>query len=202
MGLIQIAEFCVKYSQIYGKNVSHIIETKGVNVSKRVNIKGMTLSNELKYVPLAKDTISLSKNKYKLPTSEELKVMLEKQGIKRTDRIYEASGKIAGFGAQDVQIINENNSIFLSELSRLFPKKAGEEVNTTLQKRMLYLQDIDHSKYPDKQKFLDQFLKDVEEVENILSNDGKNYTLTGQLIYTQKKQLYKLNTTILKDIKN
>ena len=182
MGLTQIAEFCTKYSRVYGKNISNIIETKCTNISK-----GVTLQKEFKYVPLMEDTISLSRNKFKLPTTEELKIMLEKQGIKRTDIIYEANGKIASFGAQDVQIINENNSIFLNELSRLFPKKAGEEVNTALQKRMLYLQNIDHSKYPDKQKFLDQFLKDVEEVENILSNDGKKlYTDWTIDLYTKK----------------
>lgn len=162
MAVTQIAEYCAKYAKIYGRNLTRIIETKRVSVPK-----------ELRYLPLAEDTVNFLKTRFRLPNKEELKNMLEQQGIKATDTIYEASGKIAGFGAQDVQIINENNSIFLNELSRLFPKKAGEEVNIALQKRMLYLQNIDHSKFTDKQKFLDQFLKDVEEVENIMANDGK-----------------------------
>ena len=182
MGLTQIVQYCSKYANTYGKNVTKIIETKGVN-SSIIN----SLSKELRYVPLAEDTLSFARNKFKLPKETELKSMLEAQGIKRTDRIYEASGKIANFGAQDIQIINDNNSVFLKELSHLFPKKAGEEVNTELQKRMLYLQDIDHSRFSDKQKFLDQFLKDVEEVENILSNDGKNlYSDWTVDLYTKK----------------
>ena len=185
MGLTQITEFCAKYTKIYGKNVTKVIETgvnKGVNNSASSN-----LSKELRYVPLAEDTVSFTRNKFKLPNKAELKTMLEAQGIKRTDRIYESSGKIADFGAQDIQIINDNNSVFLEELLRLFPKKAGEEVNTALQKRMLYLQDIDHSGFSDKQKFLDQFLKDVEEVENILANDGKKlYTDWTIDLYTKK----------------
>lgn len=186
MGLTQIADFCAKYAKTYGKNVTKIIETKGVN--KGAN-KGVSsgLPKELRYVPLAGDTVSFTRNKFKLPNEAELKTMLEAQGIKRTDRIYESSGKIADFGAQDIQIINDNNSVFLKELSRLFPKKTGEEVNTALQKRMLYLQDIDHSGFNDKQKFLDQFLKDVEEVENILANDGKKlYTDWTIDLYTKK----------------
>ena len=62
-----------------------------------------------------------------------------------------------------------------------------KDQNTSCLFRMLYLQDIDHSNFTDKQKFLDQFLKDVEEVENILSKDGKKlYTDWTIDLYAKK----------------
>ena len=178
MGLNRIAEYCAGYVKAYGKNVTKIIQTQPI---RNVEFEG------LKYFQLAEDKLVLSKNRFKLPTKEELKTLLEKQGIKRTDRIYKANGELASFGNQDVQIINDNNAIFLEELSRMFPKRADEEVNTALQKRMLYLQDIDHSTFPDKQKFLEQFLKDVEDVENLLAKDGKKlYSNSTVDLYSKK----------------
>lgn len=155
MGLTQIAEYCTKFAKAYGKNVTKIIETKGVN--KRVN---SSLSKELRYVPLAEDTVKFNEC-LRVPTAEKLETILKEQGLHKNLLCVEEP------------FIKDNNSLFLEELVKRFPLKTGEKENLRVHELMLYLEDINHSGYPNKKEFLEKFLRDVKEVESLLDIDGQ-----------------------------
>ena len=149
-----IGEYCAKYARVYGKNVTNIIQTKATNIPKGIN-----LSQELKYTPF-EDILKLG-DCLKVPTPERLESMLNEQGLYKNLLCVEEP------------FIKDNNSIFLEELIKRFPLKDGEKFNLRVHELMLYLEDINHSEYPNKKEFLEKFLKDVKEVESMLDKDGK-----------------------------
>lgn len=140
-----------------------ILQTKPVNPTQ---LKG------LKFVP---DTIgdTVKFTGMQKPSVEKLKQLKISQGL--DDLVLkDSTGKIMDLGElDDACYITENNSLFLERLSQLFPQKVGNKVNTEVQKRMLYLQDINHSGFSNKEEFLQKFLKDIDEVENLKALDGR-----------------------------
>lgn len=177
---ISFCDRVAQYVKMSGKE--RIIQTKGVNFRGQT----FTIPDSMR---LSSDTVKFAKDKFKVPTQERVNQILSEQGIntKWNNRLYTSDGELAYMGIQDVPIINENNVIFLEELSRMFPRDINQKVNTQFQKRMLYLQDINHSQFPDKQKFLEQFLRDVNDVENMLSNNGKRlYADYTTALYSKK----------------
>ena len=151
MGLTRIAEYCSKYAKAYGKNVTKIIETRP---AVKTELAG------LKYTPLAEDAVKLSEC-LRVPTQEKLETILKEQGLYKNLLCVEEP------------FIKDNNSLFIEELVRRFPLKAGEKENLRVHELMLYLEDINHSGYPNKKEFLEKFLQDVKEVESLLDRDGK-----------------------------
>ncbi len=134
------------------------------------------------------DTIKLSKTKFQIPSKEKLEFIKQEQGL-HENIIRNADGMPAWHGRTETPYINENNSLFLEYLLEKFPKyKYSDEVtNIKLQEIMLYLQDIDHTKFLNKQAFLDDFLKEVEKISSIKGVDGSIlYGKNAHSLYSKK----------------
>ncbi len=176
---ITLAEQCARYAKSCGK--SSILCTKPVHIS---NIKGLRYARGL-----TEDVVQVSKRVLTKPSKEKLSIMLKEQGLS-PNRLYDEHGiqlgKI-GFIEEEAEYIVENNSLFLEELIARFPLKAGHKTNREVQKYMLYLQDINHSAYADKQKFLTDFIEKANELDKIMSNKGLQlYTDEVSPMYTKK----------------
>ena len=146
----------------------------------KVNIEG------LRYAPqLEGDVLKLTK--LRKPSMERLKELKTNEGLNEL-ALRDANGKVMYLGElYDACYITDNNSLFLERLTELFPKRVGNKVNLDVQKRMLYLQDINHSNYVNKEEFLQKFLKDIDEVENIKALDGSLlYSDSAVSLYSKK----------------
>lgn len=143
----------------------------------KINIEG------LRYAPKQNgDVVNFSC--LRKPSVKRLKELQANEGLNKL-ALRESNGKVMLLGElDDACYITDNNSLFLERLVELFPKKSGCKVNTDVQKRMLYLQDINHSNFTNKEEFLQKFLKDIDEVENIKRLEG------GQLYGDDVVSLY------------
>ncbi|DAA87946.1 TPA: hypothetical protein CPT87_03515 [Candidatus Gastranaerophilales bacterium HUM_5] len=145
-----------------------------------INIDGLT------YSPLMTDVVQISKNKFCVPSREKVSQLMTENGMVE-DKLLNSAGKKCDDIAEGY--VNSNNSIFLEELIKRFPLPKGAKSNCNVQNRMLYLQDINHNNFADKNEFLNKFLKDVDVVENLRTNDGK-------LLYTSATELYSIKAIL------
>lgn len=141
---------------------------------------------ELKYArSLQGDVVQFSR--FAKPNRTRVEQLLKENGV--DFKILDESKGLELFEFRGSRIC-DNNSIFLEELNRMFPKGEGR-TNKKLQQMLVYLEDINHSSYADKKSFLQQFLKDVEKVEKMTNKDGKllfegGYTVTKNAILNAK----------------
>ncbi|MGN0030865.1 MAG: hypothetical protein ACI37Q_02795 [Candidatus Gastranaerophilaceae bacterium] len=157
---ITVAEQCARYVKACGK--TSILQTKPINT---IQLKGLKLAPDA-----ISDTVKFTE--IRKPSVEKLKELKKSQGLDDL-ALKDSTGKFMYLGKlDDACYITENNSLFLERLTELFPPKPGNKVNTEVQKRMLYLQDINHTGFSNKEEFLQNFLKDIDEVENIKALDG------------------------------
>ena len=134
---ITFAEQCAKYAKTCGK--TSVLQTKPIKPT------------QLKELKLAKnvigDTFTHSKSTFKVPSTDKLKSLLKEQGM------------VDDF-------ITDNNSLFLEELLKRFPIKQSEKTNKIVQDLMTCLEDINHTAFTDKAKFLDDFIIDAGKVDD------------------------------------
>lgn len=141
-------------------------EGKSSILFTRPHLEPLNLSGT-KLEPLEKDVVQLSKQKFALPSTQQCEEILSRNNL---------SAKIVKGHEIDVPYLNDNNRIFLARLEEMFPPQAGEP-NRQLEKRLVYLEDINHKPFQDKEQFLTKFLEDVKEVEQMTDLNGK--TLYG-----------------------
>ena len=141
----------------------------------------------LKYAPkLEGDIVNLSRECLQIPSKSKLEKLISEQGLS-LDILKDTKGIALHANELVKPYITENNSLFLEELIKKFPLLKGKKVNYEVQRRMLYLADIDHSNYANKKKFLENFLRDVDMVDNIKTTNGeKLYTNTILSEYSKK----------------
>jgi len=112
---------------------------------------------------LKKDVVELSKPEFDLPTPEKCNEILKRNNL--------SSVRVRG-QELDTPYLNDNNKIFLEPLEKMFDPKSGEK-NEQLEKMLVYLEDINHSSFKNKEEFLSKFVNDVKEVEQMTTNEGK-----------------------------
>lgn len=118
---------------------------------------------DTKIEPLRKDIVQFSKQKFALPSTQQCDEILSRNKL---------SAKMVKGHEIDVPYLNDNNRIFLARLEEMFPPQA-EKPNEQLEKMLVYLEDINHGPFQDKEHFLAKFLADVKEVEQMTDNQGK-----------------------------
>ena len=133
---LSIVKRCSGWLNATGK--SNMLATKPI---KNINIEGLKLSPKT-----IGDTITISKHSLKVPSAEKLQSLLKGQNI-------------------DSKYVNDNNGIFLEDLIKRFPIKSGEKKNIAVEDLLICLEDVNHSKFQDKSKFLDNFIKDYNVVD-------------------------------------
>ena len=134
---ITFAEQCAKYAKACGK--TSVLQTKPI---KPTQLKGLRFAENV-----IGDTFTHSKSTFKVPSTDKLKSLLKEQGM------------VDDF-------ITDNNSLFLEELLKRFPIKQGEKTNKIVQDLMTCLEDINHTGFTDKAKFLDDFIIDAGKVDD------------------------------------
>ena len=134
---ITFAEQCAKYAKACGK--TSVLQTKPI---KPTQLKGLRFAENV-----IGDTFTHSKSTFKVPSTDKLKSLLKEQGM------------VDDF-------ITDNNSLFLEELLKRFPIKQGEKTNKVVQDLMTCLEDINHTGFTDKAKFLDDFIIDAGKVDD------------------------------------
>ena len=158
------------------KSVLNVSGKALTQVAKKAYVKPMcevsTLESiGLKMEQLSADVVNISRN-FRKPSEERLAKILSENGLSKIN-LKTPSGKNALENYFEKPYISDNNAIFVERLAELFPMKNGEKVNFELQKRILYLENINHSQHLDKEKFLTQFLDEVNSVENMMTREGK-----------------------------
>lgn len=144
-----------KYAQLEGK--SSILLTKPH--LEPLNLAGTKLE------PLEKDVVQIFKENFALPSTQQCDEILSRNKL---------SAKMVKGHEIDVPYLNDNNKIFLARLEEMFPPQAGEP-NRQLEKMLIYLEDINHTPFQDKEQFLAKFLEDVKEVEQMTDVNGKTF---------------------------
>lgn len=119
---------------------------------------------KLRLAPLAEDLIELAQNKFTLPTAERCDRIMRRNGLNAT---------IARDQALSEPYLNDNNKILLERLEEIFPIPLFGS-NEKLEKMLVYLEDINHAPYNDKEAFLTRFIEDVKQVEKMPDNCGNN----------------------------
>lgn len=144
-----------EYARFEGK--SSILFTKP-------HLEPLNLSGT-KLEPLKKDVVQLSTQKFALPSTQQCDEILSRNNL---------SAKMVKGNEIDVSYLNDNNRIFLPRLEEMFPPQIGEP-NKQLEKMLVYLEDINHAPFQDKEQFLAKFLADVKEVEQMTDINGKTF---------------------------
>lgn len=134
---ITFAEQCARYAKACGK--TSVLQTKPI---KPTQLKELKLAGNI-----IGDTFTHSKSTFKVPSTDKLKSLLKEQGM------------VDDF-------ITDNNSLFLEELLKRFPIKQGEKTNKVVQDLMTCLEDINHTGFTDKAKYLDNFIIDAGKVDD------------------------------------
>ncbi len=134
------------------------------------------------------DIAKFSETLLKKPSAEKLAAMMKEQGLIKNQFRQPCGELMPIFAETESAFITENNNLFLEELIKHFPLPKGKKTNYEVQRLMLYLQDINHSAIPNKKAFLNEFLKDVKEIDNILANDGTKLYQDNSVLsmYTKK----------------
>lgn len=138
---LSMVKRCSAWVKASGK--SNILATKPV---KNINVEGLKFSPKN-----IGDTITISKHSFKVPSAEKLQSLLKGQNI-------------------DSKYVNDNNGIFLENLIKRFPIKSGEKKNIAVEDLLICLEDINHLKFQDKSKFLDDFIKNYKNVDTMFKD--------------------------------
>ena len=173
-----------------GKAVlKHTDDVVGLGVrkwTKPTNLEG------LRFAPDAiGDTINISKTAFKAPTNDRLKLILQEQGLTLKGKFHLKNGSYGGL-ADDFEetIISDNNLVFIEELIKRFPKNNADVSNTKLQEMLILLRDIDHSRVANKEIFLQEFIAELQKIENLTSKNGQRLFADNVIgIYSKKSIL-------------
>lgn len=155
---IQLGKEIIAWTRTSGKS---LLTTRPV----KVNTAGLRLAPKLEG-----DVVQFTG--LRKPSVERLKQVIKEQGLE-VDYLKNRNGKGMCCDLLDEPYITDNNSLFLEELVNRYPLPKGQNVNYEVQRRMLYLSDVNHCSFADKRKFLDRFLKDVDNVDNLKDLHGK-----------------------------
>lgn len=112
------------------------------------------------------DTVQLSMKKFFTPTEKEVKELLLKHSIS-------GDSFCKGNVVLSQSFINKNNEIFLKRLDELYPALKGEKT-AQIEDIMCCLENINHSGFKDKDAFLKQFIKDLDEVKLMTNKSGES----------------------------
>lgn len=110
------------------------------------------------------DTISLALKKFLPPTETEVKNILARHSIT-------GNSFCKGDVLLSKPFVNHNNDIFLKRLDELFPAVKGNKTYA-IEDILVCLEDINHSGFKDKEAFLQQFIKDLDEVKLMTDKAG------------------------------
>ncbi len=141
----------------------------------------------LKMEQLTGDVIQI-KNKFLRPSSERIQIILKENGLCSKGRFHLKNGSYGGL-ADDFEesILSDNNLIFIEELLKKFPKSATNKSNTKLQEMLILLRDINHSGFNNKEKFLQEFLNELENLEKMTTKEGTKFFSDNVIgIYSKK----------------
>lgn len=110
------------------------------------------------------DTISFALKKFLPPTETEVKNILARHSIT-------GNSFCKGDVLLSKPFINHNNDIFLKRLDEIFPAVKGRKTYA-VEDIMVCLEDINHSGFKDKEAFIQQFIKDLNEVKLMTDKAG------------------------------
>ncbi len=110
------------------------------------------------------DTVQLSLKKFLAPTDKEVKELLSKHSIT-------GNSFCGGDVLLSKPFVNSNNNIFLKRLDELFPVVKGKKTYD-IEDIIVCLEDINHTRYNDKEVFLQQFIKDLKDVKSMTDKSG------------------------------
>ena len=122
-------------------------------------------NNKQQDISIGLDTVQLNFKKFLQPTNEEINNLLSKHSI---------TGNSFNNGQTKLtqSFINKNNSIFLKRLDELYPSVDGKKTYN-IEDIMVCLENIDHSGFNNKEAFLQQFIKELDEIKLMTDNEGK-----------------------------
>ena len=170
MGIGKIGTTIGKEIIAWTKTGKSLLATKPI----KVNTCG------LKIVPITEDIVQF--NKFSIPAEKEITSILRRHSI--TGNSFKN-----GTLELDKSFINDNNSIFLRELDRMFPVKQGEK-NIVLEDILVCLEDINHSGFTNKKDFLSQFIEDLECIKRMTNTNGeKLFDSSIESLYSMKSIL-------------
>lgn len=126
--------------------------------------------------------------KFTRPSKERIQNILHENGLVNKGRFHLKNGSYGGL-ADDFEesLISDNNVIFIEELLKKFPKASTDVSNTRLQETLILLRDIEHSGFNNKEKFLQEFLNELEKLEKMTTKEGQRF-FSDNVIGTYSKK--------------
>lgn len=143
---------------------TNILQTKP---AKKIELKGLKFTDKPNL-----DTVELSLKKFILPEKTEIQEILTKHSITGKSVLFSGKEIIL-----DTPFINSNNGIFLKRLDEIFPAVKGKRTKD-LEELMICLENINHGKFKNKESFLQNFIKDFNDLKMLTDITGKK--LFGQ----------------------
>ena len=160
--MANITQIVSSTAKTWIKGSKSVVTTpKTVNVQELIS--GLNRGTGSKTMAIG-DSVQLSLKKFMPPTEAEVKSLLAKHSI---------SGN--SFHCGDVLLskpfVNHNNEIFLKRLDELYPAIKGKKTYE-IEDILVCLEDINHTNFKDKESFLQQFIRDLDDIKRMTDKSG------------------------------